>query len=212
MGFGILLEQQRRVFLAQLGDRAGELDLVLAVLRPRPRGDRPASAFRFRHGRRRIWRWTSRSPVANGSSRASATRSPACAALRLICLSPHSAKMPPMRPSRPPVAMQHRAIFQRTAQHPRQRKLAAMAAMDGLEHLHHRVAARRQAGTRRRRLNLRHIMAHRLQQPAHAIVAVGRADQHRHHQAFRQFAPKAAEHFVACGSISPSSSSIRCSS
>ena len=52
-------------------------------------------------GRRRALAVDSVSPVAKGSSRASATVSPACGSLRLICLSPASAKMPPMRASPP---------------------------------------------------------------------------------------------------------------
>ena len=39
-------------------------------------------------------------------------------------------------------------------------------------------------------------MAQRFEQPAHAIVAFGRADQHRHHQRLRQFALDIAEHFL----------------
>ena len=72
-----------------------------------------------------------------------------------------------------------------------------MAAMEGLENLHHRLAAGRNPAARRHGRHVRHFVAQRLEQPAHAIVALGRADQHRHHQAFRQFALEIAEHFLA---------------
>ncbi len=197
MGFGILLEQQRRVFLAQLGDGSSELDLVLPVLRPPPPGDRPVSAFRCRHGRRQDLAVDSVSPVANGSSRASATVSPACAALRLICLSPQSAKMPPMRASRPPSPCSTAPSFSAPRSTRTSESLPPWPPCMVLSTCTTASPPPANAGTRRRRLDLRHVMAQRLEQPAHAIVGLGRADQHRHHQAFRQFAPEAAEHFVA---------------
>ena len=109
-------------------------------------------------------------------------------------------------------AMQHRAVLHGAAQHPHQAELAAMAAMEGLEDLHHRLAAGFYAGARRHRGHFRHFMAQGLEQAAHAIVAFRRADQHRHHQAFRQFALRSPNTSSRGGSTSPSNSSIRCSS
>ena len=77
LGFGILLEHQRRIFLDQLGDGGGELDFVLAVLRCDRQAIDRASASRCRALRHRDLAVDSGLAGADVSSRASATVSPA---------------------------------------------------------------------------------------------------------------------------------------
>ena len=142
MGFGILLEYQRRVFLAQLGDGRSQLDLVLAVLRRHRQAIDRRQPSRAAAGRRRDLAVDRVSPVTKGSSLRQRHRVAGLRRrVRLICLSPHQREDAADAGFAPARAMQHRAVLELAAQHPHQAELAAMAAMEGLENLHHRIAA-----------------------------------------------------------------------
>ena len=197
--FGVLLEMQRGIFLAQLGDGRGQLDLVLAVGGlDAERIDRHKLLDLELRQLAHPWRPASRSPVAMPSSRPSPTVSPACASASLVCSAPLSAKTPPTRASRADPRYSSTApSFSVPLSTRAEADLAAMGGVIGLQDLDHRLAAVRQAEPRGRGAHFGHFMAQRLQQPADAIVVLGRADQHRHHLAVRQFLGQIGEHFVA---------------
>ena len=93
--------------------------------------------------------------------------------------------------------LQRRAVVEMAGEHPRQRQLAAVLQMHGLEHIGQRILLRRRAEALRRLGNAGRFMPQRLHQPQHAVFARRRTEQHRTDQAFAQFAGEIVEHRVA---------------
>ena len=93
--------------------------------------------------------------------------------------------------------MQRRAVIEMAGEQPRQRQLAAVLQMQGLEHIGQRFLLRRRAEPLRRLGNAGRFMPQRLHQPQHAVFARRRAQQHRADQAFAQFAGEIVEHSIA---------------
>jgi hypothetical protein len=101
-------------------------------------------------------------------------------------------------PGRPSGRLHCRAIVETAAQHPRQRQLAAMLQMHGLEYIGQRVLSGIGSAEALRGLgNTGRFMAQRLHQPEHAVLARRGAEQHRADQAFAQFAGEIVEHRIA---------------
>ena len=93
--------------------------------------------------------------------------------------------------------MQRRAVVEMSGEQPRQRQLAAVLQMQGLEHIGQRLL---RDDTPRRfavSVNAGRFMAQRLHQPQHAVLARGRPEQYRTDQSFAQFAGEIVEHRVA---------------
>ena len=82
-------------------------------------------------------------------------------------------------------------------QYPRQRKLAAVLQMHGLEYVGERVLGRRRAEALRSLGDPGRFMPQRLHQPQHAVLAQRRTQQYRTDQAFAQFAGEIVEDRVA---------------
>ena len=80
---------------------------------------------------------------------------------------------------------------------PRQRQLAAVLQMHGLEHIGQRILLRGRAEAFGGLGHAGRFMPQRLHQPQHAVLAARRAEQHRADQAFAQFAGEIVEHRVA---------------
>ncbi len=80
---------------------------------------------------------------------------------------------------------------------PRQRQLAAVLQMHGLEDIAERVLGRGHAEPLGGLRDTGRLMAQRLQQPQHAVLAARAAEQHRTDQPFAQFAREIVEHGVA---------------
>ena len=80
---------------------------------------------------------------------------------------------------------------------PRQRQLAAVLQMHGLEHIGQRILGRGHAEALGGLGHAGRFMAQRLHQPQHAVLAHGGAEQHRTDQPFAQFAGEIVEHRVA---------------
>src|SRR6266446_1456020 len=77
-----------------------------------------------------------------------------------------------------------------------QRQLAAVLQMYGLEHIGQRILARSGAQTLCRLSYAGRFVAQRLHQAEHAVLARGRAEQHRTDQSFAQFAGQVVEHGI----------------
>ena len=83
----------------------------------------------------------------------------------------------------------------------RDRHLAAVGGVEGLEHQRQRIAAGQVpdfgAEPRRRFGHAGRFMAQRLEQAQHAVLAGSDTEQYRHHQPFAQFLGQIVEHLVA---------------
>ena len=93
--------------------------------------------------------------------------------------------------------MQRRAIIEMAGEQTRQRQLAAVLQVHGLEHVGERILALRHAETLGGGNDAGRFMPQRLQQPQHAVFARRRAEQHRADQPLAQFAGEIVEHRVA---------------
>src|SRR6266700_1857399 len=79
-------------------------------------------------------------------------------------------------------AIQAHALTDRAAPHARQRELAGVPGVIGLDDVRHRVAAVLDAEACGRGGGLRRLVAERLQEAAHAMLLPARAQHHRHDQ------------------------------
>ena len=154
VGARVVDHGQRGIFLVEPQQRLAELDVVLAVGRRE----------RHRQHRRRRLDVTSAfgavlpldsvSPVLMVSSLPSATVSPASAEARLVSWAPFTARMPDTRPVSPDEDCSVAPSSRWPASTPRQRQLAAVLQMHGLEHIGRArpwPTARRDAWRSRRR-------------------------------------------------------------
>ena len=93
--------------------------------------------------------------------------------------------------------LQRGAVVETAGEHARQRQLAAVLRVHGLEHIGQRILRRSRAEPLGGLGDAGRFMAQRLHQPQHAVLARRRAEQHRTDQAFAQFAGEIVEHVVA---------------
>ena len=191
----IMLEAERGILLDKLGNGAGELDLVLAVVdrdgetidagRGFERHQLRGIAFR----RRQRFTGAGTFQAAKGDSvaghgllqlgrcRAHEREDAGHAAVLALC------------------TMQHGAIRHLTRQHARQRQLAAMRGVEGLQHLHRRAVGL-EAQPLRGFGDARRLVAKRFEQALDAGAMLGRAEQHGRDEAIRQLAGEVAEDAV----------------
>ena len=137
------------------------------------------------------------SPVLTASSLPSATVSPASAEARLVSWAQFTAEMPDTRPLSPDEDCSVAPSSRRPASSARQRQLAAVLQMHGLEHIGQRILGRGHAETLGGLGHAGRFMAQRLHQTQHAVLARGGAEQHRTDQPFAQFAGEIVEHRIA---------------
>ncbi len=123
---------------------------------------------------------TNVSPVFAPSSLPKATVSPAFAVPRLVKVAPISPNTPETRPASRRGARKLAPSATLAVQEARDRHLAAMRGMKGLEHDRDRIADLLQAEPRRRLGDARRFMAQRLHQPQHAVRARGNASSTGH--------------------------------
>ena len=93
--------------------------------------------------------------------------------------------------------LQRRAVIEVPGEQPRQRQLAAVLQMHGLEHIAQRILGRGSAEPLGGLGHAGRFMAQRLHQPQHAVLAQRRAQQHRTDLPLAQFAGEIVEHRVA---------------
>ncbi len=93
--------------------------------------------------------------------------------------------------------LQRRAVVEMSRQHPRQRQFSTVLQMQRLEHIGQRILARGRAEAFCRFGHAGRLMAQRLHQPQHAVLAQRRSQQHRTDQSLAQFAGEIVEHRVA---------------
>ena len=173
MGVRLMHDRQRRVFLAELGQRRRQLHLVIAILHGERQGEergrrrRPAlRQLRFARCREQ----PAGGDIVHAGQRHHLADAGTGELGHLMSLEPGDAAHA--------AAAERHAVGQLARQHARERKLAGMGHVIGLEHLGHRIARLgHKAQPRRRGLGPRHLMAQRLQQAAHAIVALGGAEE-----------------------------------
>jgi hypothetical protein len=90
-----------------------------------------------------------------------------------------------------------RTIFNPPRKHARQGEFAAVLQMHGFEHIAQSFLGCRHAEPFGSGGNVGRLVAQRLHQPQHAILAQGRAEQHRADQSLAQLAREIVEHGIA---------------
>ena len=88
------------------------------------------------------------------------------------------------------------AVADRAVEHARDRHLAAVGGVQGLDHIGDWVAAGLDAEALDGRLHVGRFVAQRLEQAEHAVGAVRRPHQHRADETIAQFLGEIVEHFV----------------
>ena len=194
----VLFKRQRRIFLDELGYGTGELHFILAV------GDRDGKPIDA--GRHIEFDQLLRGAL---DSRDRLTR---CHIVelaerhRLASLGPgdllgrrsHQREQAGDTGVLALAAIDRGAVGNRPGKNPRKRQLAAMSGMEGLEDLQDGAAicigeAKPLRGSR----NIRGLVAQRLHQPQYAVAVLGRTEQDRRDQPFRQLTRQVVENTVA---------------
>ena len=119
--------------------------------------------------------------------------------LALGGLLPHDAEDAGDAPDRAVRAGQLGALADRAGEHARDRQLAAMGGVEGLQHLDDGVVAFLDAETLAGLCDAGRFVADRLEQPADAVALLGRADQHRADRAAAHLLDEILEDGVAVG-------------
>ena len=174
--FGVLLELERRVFVDQSADRAGQLDIVATLLGM----DRKAVDRLRALGLRQGLGLPRRGQHGAGTDLLHAGQPDDLARLggrRFVVLRAEQA-----HDTGDPRAVQHIAFGDRAAPDARQRQFARVRQVERLEHLRHRLAVRLDAEAGGRLLRARRLMAQCLPKTAGAVILGRGAEKHRHDQ------------------------------
>ena len=197
VGFRIVLDGDRRIFLGELVQGLAELDVVLALLRRDGNGEHRRIGLDL--GERGMGLLAGRERVAGlglvelGEGDGLADRGRAALLGGLADELEHAGDAAGLVVT----GQQRRAVAGLAGNHPRDRHLAAVGRVQRLQHIGDGVAAGFHAEAFRGFHDARRFVAQRLHQPQHAVGARRRAHQHRADQPFAQFAGEIVEHLVA---------------
>ena len=196
MQFRILVEQQRRIFLPQFGNRPGELHFILPIRCSN------GEAINRRQDLDLDFQFGAAAGAGQSFTGGDFVEPPqrhrlACPGviqfgLRLAAQRENAAhaRVAAILP------VQHCAVFDLARQNARQAELTAMRGVIGFQDLNNRIIAR-DTETRPHSGYVGRFVAERFEQPAYAIVAGRRPDEHGNDQALLQIALQVVEDFVA---------------
>ena len=188
---GVLLGDQRAVFLQQFAQRVGHLDLIVALFGMNPAGVNRLEDRRVDGAGLRRRRAVRRQQIAG----ARALQPPERDDLARRRLAHLAGRLPEQRvDAADPPAVDAGAVLQHAAPHPRQRQLAAGRGVVGLEHLRDRAGAVLDPRPRRGSRGFRQVVAQRLEQAPHAVLALPGAHHRRDDQALLELPAQRREH------------------
>ncbi len=199
MGVGIVHDGDRRIFVRELVERLTELDVVLAL----GRGDRQREHRRIRqHLGEPLRMILARSQRVAGSGIIELAESDGFTGLRGTAFLERLPHHLVHAGNTAGIALLRVQRGCRRRSDPQARAstdiLPPCAVLIDLQHIGHRIVAiGLDAEPLRRGLDIRRLVAQRLQQPQHAVGAGGDADQHRADQPIAQFRREIVEYLVA---------------